>query len=119
MPTVKEIAQDLVALCRAGQFDAPGPKYFADDVVSLEPMEGEMARLQGKAAVIGKGEWWTANHEVHEAEVEGPYVHGDRFIVRYKMEVTPKGGERQAMDETGLYTVRDGKIVEEQFFFGD
>jgi hypothetical protein len=118
MPTVQEIAADLVALCRAGQFDAPGPKYFADDVVSLEPMAGEMARLEGKAAVIGKGDWWAANHEVHGAQVDGPFVNGDRFIVRYRLEITPKGGERQTLDETGLYTVRDGRIAEEQFFYG-
>ena len=118
MPTTQEIANDLVALCRAGQFDAPGPKYFADDVVSVEPMPGEMARLEGKQAVKGKGDWWAANHEVHDVQVDGPYVHGDRFIVRYKMDVTPKDGQRHTMDETGLYTVQGGKIVEEQFFYG-
>lgn len=31
------------------------------------------------------------------------------------MDVTPKDGERMQMDEIGLYTVRDGKIVEERF----
>jgi hypothetical protein len=118
MPTTQEIANDLVALCRAGQFDAPGEKYFADGIVSLEPMDGEMARLEGKQAVKGKGDWWAGNHEVHGVQVDGPYVHGDRFIVRYKMDVTPKDGQRHTMDETGLYTVRDGKIVEEQFFYG-
>jgi len=118
MLTPKEIADDLVALCRAGRFDAPGEKHFADDIVSLEPMDGDMARLVGKAAVQGKGEWWSANHDVHDVQIDGPYMHGDQFVVRYKMDVTPKGGQRNTMDETGLYTVRDGKIVEERFFYG-
>jgi len=117
MPTTKEIADDVVALCKAGQFDAPSPKHFSDDVVSIEPMEGDMARLEGRAAVLGKGEWWAANHEIHEFLVEGPYVNGDQFVVRYKMEVTPKGGARQSFDEVGVYKVRDGKIVEESFFY--
>lgn len=116
--TVQEIGQDLVALCKQGKFEEAGLKYWADDVVSREPMPGDMAEVRGKAAVKGKGDWWSANHEVHESLVEGPYVHGDQFIVRFKMDLTPKGGERRTMDETGLYTVRNGKIVEESFFYG-
>jgi len=33
------------------------------------------------------------------------------------MDLTPKGGERTTMDEVGLYTLVDGLIVEEQFFY--
>lgn len=118
MPTVQEVADDLVAMCRQGQFDESGEKYWADDVVSLEPMPGDMAKVQGKAGVRGKGEWWYANHEIHDVTVEGPYVHGDQFAVRFKMDLTPKGGERMTMDEVGVYTVKDGKIAEERFFYG-
>lgn len=116
--TIQDIAADLVALCKAGDFATPGEKYWADDVVSLEAMPGDMARVQGKDAVRGKGEWWAANHEVHGAEVTGPYINGDQFAVGFKMEVTPKAtGERITMDEVALYTVKDGKIVEERFFY--
>ena len=116
--TVQEIAKDLVAMCKEGKFDECGEKYWADDVVSLEPMPGDMACVQGKAAVRGKGEWWYANNEIHGVEVEGPYVHGDQFAVRFKMDITPKGGQRTKMDEVGLYTIKDGKIAEERFFYG-
>jgi ketosteroid isomerase-like protein len=115
--TVQKIAEDLVAMCRRGELDQSGEKYWADDVVSIEPTPGEMARIQGKPAVRGKGEWWAANNEVHGVEVEGPYVHGDQFVVRFKMELTPKGGERTTMDEVALYTIKDGKIAEERFFY--
>lgn len=117
--TTQELANDLVQLCRAGEFAKAGEKYWAEDVVSREPMPGEMAEVRGKAGVRGKGEWWTANHEIHSVEVFGPYVHGDRFAVRFLMDVTPKaGGQRMTMDEIGLYTLRDGKIAEEDFFYG-
>ena len=39
-------------------------------------------------------------------------------MVGFKMDVTPKGGARHTMDEVGLYTVKDGRIVEERFFYG-
>src|SRR5665213_4272931 len=115
--TTHEIAHDLVALCRAGEFDQAGEKYWADDVVSVEAM-GEDAEKRGKDAVRKKGEWWAATHEVHGAEVEGPYVNGDQFVVRFKMDMTFKEtGQRSNLDEVGLYTLKDGKIAEERFFY--
>ncbi len=118
MPTTQEIANDLVAMCREEQFMESGEKYWADDVVSLEPGEGEMTRVESIAGVRGKGEWWEANHEVHDVAVEGPYLNGEQFTVRFKMDVTPKGGARMVLDEIALYSTRDGKIVEERFFYG-
>lgn len=116
--TIQDIANDLVALCKAGDFETAGEKYWADGVVSIEAMPGDMARVEGKDAVRAKGEWWAGAHEVHSSTVEGPYVNGDQFVVRFTMDLTQKAsGQRMTMDEVGLYTVRDGKIVEERFFY--
>jgi ketosteroid isomerase-like protein len=119
MDTTAAIGTRFVELCYEGKFEEAGETYWAEDVVSLEPMDGPMARLQGKDAVRKKGEWWVANHEVHSAEVHGPYVNGDQFAAHFAIDVTEKaGGQRRQMKEVGLYTVKDGKIVEERFFFG-
>ena len=76
-----------------------------------------MREVRGRAAVHAKGEWWVANHDVHSFETSGPYVNGDQFALRFKIDVTPKAtGQRTQMDEVGLYTVRDGRIAEERFF---
>jgi len=113
-----DIAHDLVALCKEGKFDESGEKYWADDVVSVEPM-GDNPVSHGKDAARAKGEWWANNHEVHSVEVEGPYVNGDQFTVRFKMDVTMKqNGQRMTMDEHALYTIKDGRIAEERFFYG-
>ncbi|HVK41050.1 MAG TPA: nuclear transport factor 2 family protein, partial [Phenylobacterium sp.] len=112
--STQDIANDLVALCKAGKFDEAGEKYWADDVLSVEAMPGDMAQMRGK------GEWWANAHEIHSSEVEGPYVNGDQFIVRFKMDLTQKEtGERMKMDEVGVYTVKNGKIAEERFFYGE
>ena len=113
----KEVAKAFTALCAKGEFDAAGQKFWSDDVVSREPMPGDMARMEGRKAVLGKGEWWYANHTVHESKVEGPYVHGNQFVVRFTMDITPKGGKRNTMDEMAVYTVANGKIVEERYFY--
>ena len=117
--STQDIANDLVALCKAGKFDEAGEKYWADDVLSVEAMPGDMAQMRDKEALRGKGEWWANAHEVHSSEVEGPYVNGDQFVVRFKMDLTQKEtGERMKMDEVGVYTVKNGKIAEERFFYG-
>jgi len=117
--STRDVAKDLVALCAAGKFMESGDKYWAENVVSIESAEGPMARLEGKAAVRSKSEWWEGAHDVHDAKVEGPYVNGAQFVVRFKMDMTVKEtGARMTMDEIGLYTVADGKIVEERFFYG-
>ena len=116
--STNDIAHDLVALCKAGKFDEAGEKYWADDVLSVEAM-GDDAESRGKDAARGKGEWWANSHEIHGMEVEGPYVNGEQFAVRFKMDTTFKEtGVRQQMDEVALYTVKDGQIAEERFFYG-
>ena len=115
--TTQEIANDLIALCKQGKFGESGEKYWADDVLSVEPM-GDSPESRGIDAARGKGEWFVNNHEIHGVEVDGPYVNGDQFVVRFKMDVTPTGGQRMTMDEMGVYTLKNGKIAEERFFHG-
>ena len=49
------------------------------------------------------------------------FPHDDRFIVYFKYEVTPKDGpmkgKRMQVQEAGLYTVKNGKITQEEFFY--
>jgi limonene-1,2-epoxide hydrolase len=115
--SIKDLAEAFTALLKNNQHEAAAAQYNSPDIVSLEAMDGPMARVQGTAALAEKGAWWYANHEIHGAEAHGPYVNGDQFAVRFWMDVTPKGADRVQMDEVGIYTVRDGKIVEERFFY--
>ena len=58
--------------------------------------------------------------EVHSGSVEGQYLHGaNRFAVIFEIDATDKStNERTQMKELGVYTVRDAKIVREEFFYG-
>ena len=92
-------------------------KNTGPTIVSVEAM-GENRQANGKPAVKAKGEWFMKNHDIHGVQVEGPYVNGDQFAVRFKMDMTFKEtGNRSTMDEVGLYTIRDGKIAEERFLY--
>jgi ketosteroid isomerase-like protein len=119
----KQIGEKLVSLCSNGKnLDAIDSLYSAD-IVSVEAHGSpEMpAEMRGIDKIRGKNQWWYDNNEVHSAKVEGPYPHNDRFAVRFHYEVTPKAGpqkgKRLKMDEVGIYTVKNGKIVREEFFY--
>jgi ketosteroid isomerase-like protein len=111
----RELARDFVKLM-IEEDQAGYQAYWSDDIVSLEPQEGEMARVEGRDALLQKHAWWEANTEMHSSSIQGPYVFGDQFAIRYTMDVT-MNGERTQTTEVGLYTVQDGKIVEERFFY--
>ncbi|HYW51565.1 MAG TPA: nuclear transport factor 2 family protein [Gemmatimonadaceae bacterium] len=114
------VAHSLVALCREGRNADAIATLYAPDIVSVEAGAGpDMAReAHGLDAALAKGTWWMENHEVHDAAVGGPWPHDDRFIVTYRYDVTNKpSGQRFVMEEAALYTVRDGKIAREEFFY--
>jgi hypothetical protein len=116
--SIQDVAKSFTDLCRAGKLKEAGQKYWADTVISIEPMKGEMARLEGRKAVEAKGKWWAENNELHSVHVDGPYINGDEFTVHFKLDVTPKGKSRLNMEEMALYTVKNEKVVEEKFFAG-
>ena len=117
------VGKKLVELCRQGKNMEAVDTLYSSEIVSVEAAGSPSvpARTEGLAAVKGKNEWWEKNHEVHKAEAEGPWPHGDRFIVRFKYDVTakagPLSGKRMTLDETALYTVKDGRITHEEFFY--
>ncbi len=114
-------ANTLVAYCREGKEAQGLNELYAPEAVSVEAadMGGTGAETKGLDGIKGKHEWWFGAHEVHGGNVEGPFFHGgDRFGVIFEMDVTNKeSGQRMQMKELGVYTVKDGKIVREEFYY--
>jgi hypothetical protein len=118
--TTMEIGKELVTLCKQGKNQEAIDRLYSPSIESVEPvaMPGMEQTQRGIAKIKSKNKWWVDNHEVHGSVAEGPFPHNDRFIVRFKYDVTPKHtGKRMTMDETGLYTVQNGKVVKEEFFY--
>ena len=115
-----DIGKKLVALCKEGKFEECLKQLYSKDIVSIEAqaMPGLERELRGIEAVAAKGKGWGEAHEVHSAQTEGPFPHGDRFAVHFQFDVTNKPmNRRMKLDEIALYTVKDGKIVREEFFY--
>src|ERR1700709_504463 len=117
--TTQEVASKLVAYMRQGKiFDAQAELY-GDDIVSIEP-EGNMSPhfTKGKEAVGEKGKQFASMIEEHHGSTCSDSVTGGKyFSIAMSIDATMKGAGRQLVDEVCLYEVKDGKIVQEEFFY--
>jgi hypothetical protein len=116
--TTEEVGKKLVELCRNGEWMKVIESLYAKDIVSVEPrsMENMPAEMNGLDQVRGKTQWFMDNHEIHDSKVTGPFVARDTFVVKFDIDVTDKASkERMQMCEVGIYTVKEGKVIREEF----
>ena len=116
--TTEEVGKKLVNSCRNREWMKAIDSLYGKDIVSVEPraMENMPAEMRGLDQVKGKTQWFVDNHEIHDSKVSGPFVAGDKFVVRFDIDVTEKASkERMKMSEVGIYTVKDGKVSREEF----
>jgi SnoaL-like domain len=110
----KEIAQKVVGFVRKQAWYDALDSLYDKDVVSIEGGTGDEKR--GKENVRGKIDWWVNTFEVHSFKAGEPFVGSDRFVVQYDAEVSDKKTkERRKLSEVGVYTVKNGKIIREEF----
>ncbi len=110
-----EVGTKLVALFNEGKMEQIYQELYSPEIISVEADGMESVGMEG---VAKKNEWWEENFEMHSCSAKGPYPHGDKFILIISMDVTHKpSSKRNASDECGLYTVKDGRIVREEFFY--
>lgn len=118
--TLKEIADTLVEGCRTGRELENLARLYHPDAISVEAADhsGEGREVRGVDGIRAKHEWWNAAFDLHEAGVEGPFLHGDdRFAVIFSVDATERdSGRRMKMREVAVYHVADGKITREEFF---
>jgi SnoaL-like domain len=114
--TPAQIGADLVALFNAGKFDEPSNKYWAKDIESIE---GVGMSFKGRKAVDAKNEEWMRTNKIHSASADALFVGATGFAVKFRMDVENTAtGQRIPMEEVGVYTVMNGKIIREEFMYG-
>jgi ketosteroid isomerase-like protein len=115
-----DIAKRYVELVKEHKNAECLSELFAPDAVSVEAgaPPGQERTARGVEAIRAKSKWWNDNHTVHSGTVDGPFPHDDRFAVKFSFDVTFKPQDRRfTMNEIGLFTVKDDKIVKEEFFY--
>ena len=117
-----EIGKELVDFCQEGQGVDAVDALYDEKIVSIEAQGSDAipARMEGIDAIRGKNQWWYDNHEIHDSMAAGPFCghRDDQFAVCFEMDVTLKEtGLRSKLVEVALYTVKHGKIVQEEFLY--
>jgi len=116
--TTKEIAAKFYEYMQQGAFDKIYAELCSSDFSSEETPGSDWPKAVGMEQIREKGKKWNETIEaMHGGTCEKPFVAGNYFTCYMTMDFTPKGGERTNMEEIGFYTVKDGKIVSEQFFY--
>lgn len=123
MESVKDVATGIAELCRQFRFLDAVELYYAPSIVSVESLDFGLGREQrGIDAIRQKHAFWEANNETHGVSVNGPYLGIDaaanQFALNFVWDLTPKAtGVRKELNEVALYTVENGKVVHEEFFY--
>jgi hypothetical protein len=118
--TTLEIGKKYVALVKEGRREECLSTLFSPNPVSVEAtaFPGRERIVSGLDALRAKSKFFLDNNEIHSLELFGPYPNEDRFAVRFLLDVTFKPtGQRRTVDEVGLFTLVDGKIAREEFFY--
>jgi SnoaL-like domain len=111
--TTEEVAKKVVELVRKQAWYDALDTLYDQDIVSVEAAAPES---RGKEAVRGKIDWWVNAMEVHSFKASEPFVAHDRFVVQYDADVIEKESkQRRQISEVGVYIVKSGKIVREEF----
>ena len=114
--SLQSVGEQLVKLCNQGKNFDVMQSLYASNIVSVEA-DGQ--QTSGKDAVIEKSKKWTSVNAIDSEKMDGPFFNGpNTFAVHTVFEVTPKStGKRTRLEEVGVYTVENDKIVREQFFY--
>jgi len=136
MQGLHELATDFTAMLAAGHKQAAADKYWSPDIAIVEPadrqdgspdiaivepadrQDGSPVTAIGFPAAQQKLAQWLGHNTIEDVLIDGPFVTGDRFALFIDMEIVRGDtGRREPFSEIAMYTVRNGKIVEERHFY--
>ncbi|GHN01830.1 hypothetical protein WSM22_33190 [Cytophagales bacterium WSM2-2] len=116
--TTKDVAAKFFEYMQQGAFDKIYSELYSNDATSDETPGSDWVKANGMNEIREKGKkWGDAVEEMYGGTTAQPVVAGEWFTCYMTMDFKPKGGERTTMEEHGLYRVKNGKIVSEQFFY--
>ena len=115
-PTTREIGTAVAAHVNAGRPDKEiWDRFWSPKIVSVE---GTGATARGRRALEAKSREWYKLHRLHGVAADGPWSGPGAFAIRFRVDAEVIAtGERMQMEEIALYTVKNGKVVREEFMY--
>ena len=122
MSEAQRIGLRFMELVKEGKDTEIVKTMYSEDAVSIEASStGDMpTECKGIEAILKKHDWWFKNMEFIGGDVKGPFPNreGTRFAVYFSMKIKDKNtGDVTNGEEVGLFTVENGKIIREEFFY--
>jgi hypothetical protein len=115
-PSAAEVGQQLIEMFNRGELRQIEDQLWAPEIVSVEGMG---MGWRGRKAVDAKNADWNRSHRIHGGTAEGPYTGATGFAVKFLLDIEDTtSGKRTLFEEVGVYKVRNGKVVEEEFMYG-
>ena len=117
--TTQDVAARLIVLCRNGKIEEAKEELFAPDIISIEPYEGLLPKeTKGMDAIRKKAQLFVSHvDDFFSSTISEPVIAGDYFSVAWETDLQMKGETRKTNSELGVYKVKNGKIVSEEFFY--
>ncbi len=119
MMTTQEIAKKLMELCNEGKYEEAHDSLYDANVLSVEMDESMGEReVRGIDKVKAKGMAWAQMFSSPATSwCEEPIISGNSFAC--KMGFSGIGHNREEIkgEELAVYVTKDGKIVEERFYW--
>ena len=119
--TTKEVANRYYELAQQGQNEKIIDELYSSNILSIEPENASEVpiKVEGTKAYKEKEKiFFQMVEQYHGGFCKEPSVSTFHFACAMGMDVTIKG-KRKIKEEIGVFEVRDGKIIKEQFFYDD
>jgi ketosteroid isomerase-like protein len=90
-------------------------RFYDENVIVQENMQPPRV---GRAMSIERQKLMNANiKELHDFKIGAVLVDGDRSMVEMHLDATTQDGYHFHLEEVGLQTWKDGKIIHERYFY--
>lgn len=90
-------------------------RFYDENVVVQENLQ---APRVGRAISVERQQRMNANvKEVHEFKIVAVLVDGDRSVIEMHLEVTTVDGYRIRLEEVGMQTWKNERIIHERYFY--
>ncbi len=115
MSTRESVAALLELVKRRASVEEIYETFYDENCIS---QENQLPPRKGRALSIERqNKVNAALAEIHDFGIGAVLVDGDRSVIEWYFEATTIDGFRGRIDELALHTWKDGKIVEERFFY--
>ena len=120
--TTQQVADRYYELAQQNKWAEIWDELYSPDAVNREPehaaAQGIPTMTKGMDAIRAKSAARRAMiEELHSQFCSAPVVGGTFFSTAMGRDITVKGRPRLSLNEVGVFEVKEGKIVLEQFFY--